>query len=754
MEQQQQKKRLCSHSRTSSSKGKRKRQPHSLFDLNTTFSLLLAAVSNPHNPYSASLIPKCLTHLHSALLPQSPHPLHTLPPPILSLLPLLILSQRQRIASRAAEIVGSASLLSLRMNEVIALDDGVVRALISALACSKRMVALAACNALLDLSTTSFGRQSLVHFSAIQRLISAFLQVSASSEMSVSVGTVYNENSVSLKARFEGDELSVSILNAAIVLINTCHFIHLEKIPGYHLKAFLAFLRNQWIEVRSKMMQINKIKCSQEQFDMSNISTNDLAVSIFRLSVSTDRVSGVFPVKEVKTLLGLSGSNFEEFMLNHWEASPWLMRKSSRTINEEADIIGSFMGSMTSIEKIHSFVSPMLGRLVSCSPIASDELDIHNFLEEARNELGFPLIYQQDIRVLRTDERLKKEIHFFHKNFEPCCTKGPHFLKLNDALKCEEAFKEGYTIALRGMEFRCEKIAAIANTVACLFGQPSVGANMYLTPPSSQGLARHYDDHCVFVCQLAGSKQWTVFSPPRTCLPRLYDSHEFPSCSEVESPFTVGRQFLLREGDVLYIPRGFLHEARTVNDGPDGSSLHLTFGIEIEPPFENKSCAVTNMLFVKYGTLTCFHGTQATFWTQYFWKSRWEGFVHTAVYCWNWSHNPKEYDTLFAPMSLELLHFAIWLISVSDHNFRKACLVAASSLASDTNNRLDLNQKATFSRLIDKISRESKFLEVVAGIKISIEKDEDPFHRMRWIRLLNVDGKESVKEGLPSEAKS
>lgn len=57
------------------------------------------------------------------------------------------------------------------MNEVIASDDEVLRALISALACSKRMVALAACNAVLDLSTTSFGRQSLVEFSAIERLM-------------------------------------------------------------------------------------------------------------------------------------------------------------------------------------------------------------------------------------------------------------------------------------------------------------------------------------------------------------------------------------------------------------------------------------------------------------------------------------------------------------------------------------------------------------------------------------------------------
>uniref|UniRef100_A0A9I9DEY0 Bifunctional lysine-specific demethylase and histidyl-hydroxylase n=1 Tax=Cucumis melo TaxID=3656 RepID=A0A9I9DEY0_CUCME len=702
MEQQQKKKKkLYSHSHISTSKTKRKRQPHFDFDVNTTFSLLLAAVSTPHNPYSVFLLPKCLTHLHSALLPQSPHPLQTLPSPILSLLPLLILSERQGIASCAAEIVGAASLLSLRTNEVIALDDGVVRALISVLGCSKRRVALAACNAVLDLSTTSFGRQRLVEFSAIQRLIStrfSFLQVSASTGMSVSIGTVYVENSAILKAGYEGDELLISILNAAIVLINTCHFKHLEKIPSYHLKAFMGFLKNLWIEVRIKMIQINEIECSQEQFDMSNISTNDLAASIFRLSMSTDQISRVFPVEKVKILLGLSGSNFEEFMASHWEASPCLMQKSSR-INEEADFIGSFVGSITSIEKIHSFISPMLGRLVSCSPIASDELDIHNFLEEARTELGFPLIYQQDIRVLRTDQCLKREIHFFQKNFEPCCIKGPHFLKLHDALKCEEAFKEGYTIALRGMEFRHEKIAAISNTLASLFGQPSVGANMYLTPPGSQGLTRHYDDHCVFVCQLAGSKQWTVFSPPRIRLPRLYDFHEFPSCSEVESALAVGRQFFLREGDVLYIPRGFLHEARTVSGGPDGSSLHLTFGIE------SKALVLVVL----------------------------------------WSLPLESAQGAGAEIGV-LLSFLRHMPSVSDHNFRKACLVAACSLPSETNDRLGLIQKTTFSRLLDKISSESKFSEVLAALKISVEKDEDPFHRMRWLRLLNVDGKESIKD--------
>ncbi|PON37601.1 JmjC domain containing protein [Parasponia andersonii] len=43
----------------------------------------------------------------------------------------------------------------------------------------------------------------------------------------------------------------------------------------------------------------------------------------------------------------------------------------------------------------------------------------------------------------------------------------------------------------------------------------------------------------------------------------------------------------LRGGDVLYIPGGFFHEAYTETGSMSaGYSLHLTLGIEVEPPFD------------------------------------------------------------------------------------------------------------------------------------------------------------------------
>ncbi|KAG7021683.1 hypothetical protein SDJN02_15409, partial [Cucurbita argyrosperma subsp. argyrosperma] len=67
--------------------------------------------------------------------------------------------------------IASRSIISLCMNELIASNDAVVRDLIATFAYSKRRVALAACNAVMDLSTALFGRRRLVEVSPIECLM-------------------------------------------------------------------------------------------------------------------------------------------------------------------------------------------------------------------------------------------------------------------------------------------------------------------------------------------------------------------------------------------------------------------------------------------------------------------------------------------------------------------------------------------------------------------------------------------------------
>lgn len=70
-----------------------------------------------------------------------------------------------------AEIVGAASLASFEMSEQIAAEDEIVTRLISLLRNSEREIAIAACNAVLDLSVASVGRQRLLEFGATENFM-------------------------------------------------------------------------------------------------------------------------------------------------------------------------------------------------------------------------------------------------------------------------------------------------------------------------------------------------------------------------------------------------------------------------------------------------------------------------------------------------------------------------------------------------------------------------------------------------------
>lgn len=99
-----------------------------------------------------------------------------------------------------------------------------------------------------------------------------------------------------------------------------------------------------------------------------------------------------------------------------------------------------------------------------------------------------------------------------------------------------------------------------------------VGANAYLTPPMSQGFAPHYDDIEAFILQIEGSKIWRLYQPMNKhgYLPR-YSSRNLLD-EEIGEPIM---EVKLNPGDVLYFPRGFIHQGRTEEE----HSLHLTLSV-------------------------------------------------------------------------------------------------------------------------------------------------------------------------------
>ena len=89
------------------------------------------------------------------------------------------------------------------------------------------------------------------------------------------------------------------------------------------------------------------------------------------------------------------------------------------------------------------------------------------------------------------------------------------------------------------------------------FSHP-VHANAYLTPGDSPGFTPHYDTHEVFVLQIAGTKRWRVFQPPQ---PLPHRSQPFtPIGYALPAPLL---ELELKPGDLLYLPRGYVHAANT-----------------------------------------------------------------------------------------------------------------------------------------------------------------------------------------------
>jgi bifunctional lysine-specific demethylase and histidyl-hydroxylase NO66 len=94
--------------------------------------------------------------------------------------------------------------------------------------------------------------------------------------------------------------------------------------------------------------------------------------------------------------------------------------------------------------------------------------------------------------------------------------------------------------------------------------------NLYLTPPNGKGFTPHWDNHDVFILQALGSKHWKIEKTRRT-LPHPR-AHMPSDDRELRGELL---EFTLKQGDVAYIPSGFVHAAECGGE----ASLHITFGM-------------------------------------------------------------------------------------------------------------------------------------------------------------------------------
>ena len=135
-----------------------------------------------------------------------------------------------------------------------------------------------------------------------------------------------------------------------------------------------------------------------------------------------------------------------------------------------------------------------------------------------------------------------------------------------DAATLRQAYCQGDTVVINDLQELWPPVAALSRACEERFGC-LVNVNAYLTPDGSQGLGAHYDTQDGLILQIEGAKLWKLYGSARE-LPLPDDDTDISDTLNN----SVAREIRLNPGDLLYIPRGFVHEAITLAE----SSLHLT----------------------------------------------------------------------------------------------------------------------------------------------------------------------------------
>jgi hypothetical protein len=139
--------------------------------------------------------------------------------------------------------------------------------------------------------------------------------------------------------------------------------------------------------------------------------------------------------------------------------------------------------------------------------------------------------------------------------------------RLNAANLTRE-LREGATLVLDSVDELHPPVRQLAESLERVF-RVRVQVNAYAGWRTSHGFDLHWDDHDVFILQVAGRKQWKVYGMTRP----------YPLARDIEPavdpPSEVLWEGLLQSGDLLYIPRGWWHVATPL----DEPTLHLTVGV-------------------------------------------------------------------------------------------------------------------------------------------------------------------------------
>jgi len=224
------------------------------------------------------------------------------------------------------------------------------------------------------------------------------------------------------------------------------------------------------------------------------------------------------PEDSIQFLLQHSKVPVDEFFKKHWEKTPLAMHA-----DEEAKDYGKIFG--------FDYFCQVLK-------------------ETEAKDAELVLIPERDFVFSKYVDGKKEELEFAEDLTETA------FVKVFN--------EDKYSVQIHQPQRVQDALWALMEKMECYFGCIA-GANVYMTPEKCQMLAPHYDDVDVFVIQLEGSKTWKLYKPHVELANEYSDDLAQDKIGEPVMTVT------LKPGDVLYMPRGTIHQAQA-----ESRSTHVT----------------------------------------------------------------------------------------------------------------------------------------------------------------------------------
>jgi ribosomal protein L16 Arg81 hydroxylase len=146
-----------------------------------------------------------------------------------------------------------------------------------------------------------------------------------------------------------------------------------------------------------------------------------------------------------------------------------------------------------------------------------------------------------------------------------------YFVGVPNIEKVSAEYRSGSTVILPALHRTWAPLGSLCADLEAMFDHV-VHANAYLTPGNAAGFAPHYDAHDVFILQIGGVKHWRV-QEPQLSLPHHTQPCAAARLKSAEPLLEVD----MHPGDLMYIPRGYIHAAAT----SDVYSAHVTLGVTV-----------------------------------------------------------------------------------------------------------------------------------------------------------------------------